>query len=257
MKKTLIGFLTILLTLSSIGCSSTENEVKPQDSNFIKSLEKATKDRWDYVEDVETGKINVESDLEYVKECVKKESTELYKYIDVEFTDVKLKKLANEYINGIKTQEEALKYFNADEMKYDTLWSEGYDVRSVALLELVEDYGVKVDGKQFEELKNNSQVVKENKETEKAIDEMVKTINFEHVNSEYGLDSYSATVENSTNLKFDDFSLEVNLLDEDGVVIDNQYVNAINWKPGQKVKFEFSTDKKFNSIEWEYTYYME
>ena len=94
-------------------------------------------------------------------------------------------------------------------MKYDTLWSEGYDVRSVALLELVEDYGVKVDGKQFEELKNNSQVVKENKETEKAIDEMVKTINFEHVNSEYGLDSYSATVENSTNLKFDDFVLVV------------------------------------------------
>lgn len=259
MKKTLMGFITILLTLSLIGCSSTEDKVDTQDSSFIKSIEKTTKDRWDYIEDVESNKIYVESELEHLKECVKKESSELYKYIEVDFTDVKLKKLANEYINGLKLQEDALKYFNTDEEKYNTLWNEGYNLRLETLLKLIEEYGVKVNEKQFELIKNFSQVVvvKENKEIQKKIDEMVKDINFEKVNSEYGFDNYSDIVENSTNLKFDDFVLVVSLLDKDGVVIDIQYVNILNWKPNQNVKFEFSTDKKFNSIEYEYTYYIE
>lgn len=257
MKKILIG-LIVILSLGIVGCSGTNKteEPQPQDSKFVKSLEKATKERWNYVEKVEKGSITVKDDLEYLKECVKKESDELYQYLDAEFTDVKLKKLATDYINGVKAQEESLKYYTSDFMKYENGWKEGYDIRSVSLLALVEEYGLKVDEKQFEELKTNSQIVEENKEIENAINAMVGGINFEQEKEEYGWKDYSAIVENTTDIKFDGFDLEISLLDKDGVVVENQYSNATNWKPGQNVKFTFSTDKEFEKIEWEYSYYL-
>ncbi|WP_315167647.1 FxLYD domain-containing protein [Metaclostridioides mangenotii] len=258
MKKKMLGLIMVLsLVLIGVGCNNTgQNNQQSQDTKFIKSIEKATKSRWDYVEKVDKGGISVDSDLEYLQECVKKESGELYKYSDVEFSDAKLKKLAMDYIEGIKIQEESLKYYSSDTMKYDSKWAEGYDLRSVSLLALVDDYGVKVDEKQFEELRTNSQIVEENKALKKSIDEMIKDVKFENTGNDYGWKDYSAVVKNTTDVKFDSFDLEINLLDKDGVVVENQYSNTSNWKPGQSVKFEFSTDKEFEKIEWEYNYFL-
>jgi hypothetical protein len=256
MKKILTILMTVL-SLSLVGCSSKEEEIITQDANFVKSIEKATQDRWDYANDVESGEIAINDNLDYLTELVKKESDELYQYIDAEFSDVRLKKLAMDYINGVKAQEEALKYYIADYSKYDSKWLEGYNLRSTALVELVEEYGINVDEKELEELKNNVLVITENKELEESIEAMVSSIEFTLDKKEYGFTYYSAIVENTTDLKFDSFSLDLSLLDSDGVVVDTEYVFASNWKQGQKYKFEFMTDRNFETIEWEYSYYKE
>ncbi|MGM0216035.1 FxLYD domain-containing protein [Enterococcus sp. AZ109] len=66
--------------------------------------------------------------------------------------------------------------------------------------------------------------------------------------------NYTAVVENTTGLNLSSLSAKINLVDAEGVVVDTSYLNANNWKAGQKYKFEFMTDKEFQSIEVELSY---
>ena len=47
---------------------------------------------------------------------------QLYKFANEDFNDPKLKAIAEDYINGLKSQEEAIQYYNVDYIKYDELW---------------------------------------------------------------------------------------------------------------------------------------
>nr|WP_243460922.1 FxLYD domain-containing protein [Clostridioides difficile] len=86
----------------------------------------------------------------------------------------------------------------------------------------------------------------------KKIDAMVKGIKFEKVKDEYDWKTYQATVENTSDLDLQDFYLDINLIDKDGVIIETQTSTSVNgtWKKGQKVRLEFNTDKNFEKIEW-------
>ena len=56
-------------------------------------------------------------------------------------------------------------------MKYDVMWSKGYDKRSIALLTLAEEYGLKLNGEQFKDLKTNAQLVVEQNDIQQKIKE--------------------------------------------------------------------------------------
>ena len=59
------------------------------------------------------------------------------------------------------------------------------------------------------------------------------------------------TVENTTDNTFEYFNFNISLVDKDGVVVETQNAYTENWKPGDKHRFEFSTDKEFDKIEVE------
>ncbi|MGL5694201.1 MAG: FxLYD domain-containing protein, partial [Peptostreptococcaceae bacterium] len=191
-----------------------------------------------------------------LQDAVKKELDILSKYKDAKFDNPELKKLAQDYILALETQQDALKYYDSDYGKYERLWKDGYDSRSTILVTLVEKFGLELSEKQFDDLKTNAQVVKENQEFQSKIDTILKGIKFEIVKDEYGWKDYEAVVENTSGVDLEGFYLNIDLIDKDGIVVDTTMAshNGI-WKNGQKYKFTFSTDKTFEKMEWTAEYY--
>lgn len=253
MKKLITLILTGVL-LFSVGCSN--NESKTSDNKFLKDIKKSFEARTAYLNDFDSGKVKV-SENEALKEAVLKEKEIVGTYNDSEFENPELGKLAKDYNEGLNKQEESLKYYNSDSLKYDDLWSEGYNIRSVVLTKLVDDFGLKLDKKSIEDLKTNAQVVKENKDKEAKINEMLKNIKFEKVKDEYDWKDYEAIVENTSGQEFKSFFLNIKLKDSDGIIVDSPIASAENWKNGEKVKLTFSTDKNFEKIEWDAEYYFD
>lgn len=256
MKKIILLLTALTLSLSMVACSSSGDNDKGEDKAFIKDAKKSFNARSSYIDDVESGKITL-NENEYFKEAVNKEKEILIKYKDAEFDNPELGKLAKDYIEGLNKQEEALKYYTSDIVKYDKLWTEGYNMRSTALTTLVDKFGLELDEKAFEELKNNAQVVKENNEIKSKVDEMLKSIKFEKVKEEYDWKDYEAVVENTTGVDFESFFLDIKLVDSDGVIVESIPVSPNGaWNKDQKVKLTFSTDKDFEKIEWTPEYYI-
>lgn len=253
-KKILGLFMIIMLSVSVVACSSggdSKDESKGKDKQFIEDLGKGLKKRWDLASKEEAGTLNLEQNQAYEK-FVEAEMDAVSKYKDAEFDSPELGKLAKDYIKALEDSKEAIKYYSNDPLKFSELWEKPYNERSTILLTLVDKFGLKVDEKEFKVLKDNAQVVNEENDSKEKIDAMVKGIKFEKVKDEYDWKTYQATVENTGDLDLQDFYLDINLIDKDGVIIETQTSTSVNgtWKKGQKVRLEFNTDKDFEKIEW-------
>lgn len=256
MKKIMSLLGIMILSLSIVACSSNGQDNKGKDKDFIKDVKKSFETRSDFIADVESGKIVLDEN-EYLKEAVLKEKEIIKKYKDEEFDNPEIGKLAKDYIEGLNKQEESLKYYSNDYMKYEKIWSEGYDMRSTALTTLVDKFGLELDEKVFEELRNNAQVVKEESEIENKVDEMLKNIKFEKVKEEYDWKDYEAVIQNTTGVDFEYFYLDIKLLDSEDVVVESVPVSPNgSWKKDQKIKLTFSTENDFEKIEWTAEYHI-
>lgn len=244
-------FMTALLILSACG-NGDESKKDNVDQSFLNDIEKATAERWklaDKEDDTETDS------KEHYTELVNTELDILSKYKDKQFNDVKLQALAEKYIEGLEKQSESLKYMNVDYLKYDELWSEGYDLRSTVLLQLQEEYNIELDEEEFADLKTNAQIVNSEKEHKAKIDAIIKNIKFDAPVEEYGWYKYSTVVENTSEVAIDYLEIEIDLMDKDGIVVDTAHIYHSNvWKPNQKIKLEFETDKQVNKMEWSADY---
>ena len=118
---------------------------------------------------------------------------------------------------------------------------------------MVDDYGMTVDEKYQETLNDfitNSQLVTEQENTVAAVENMFKGIQFQVVEDMGdGLKTYQTIVENTTGLDFNTFNININLLDENGVIVESVWEQVNNFNNGAKVQVEFSTDKEFASTE--------
>lgn len=272
MRKKIMKLLLIVFILSLVSACSNEKanqedaetnaeeEVEETiDAEFIEDMEKATKARWDLVnkyeeEEKEDESFDADKDFKKRNEFIEAESEILYKYEELKFKDPKLKKLAMDYIEGVRNQEKSLEYYYGDEMKYYDMWDEGIGQRSIALTKLVDDYGLKTDEETMKGLRQTAQVMEEEKELRNQIEELSKTVEFKLENDSSSYKEYIAIVENTTDMEFEYFYFDIKLIDEDGVTVDTTQANTSNWEPGEKVRFEFSTDKTFDEIKWQWGY---
>lgn len=268
-KRVTISILLAIVLMFTFGCSNqeaqeTEKSVEEGnniDKEFIKDFSKATNTRWNMVNKSEEKQKELgdeyynEEYLEDTTEFVEAETELLYKYEDSEFDDPKLGKITKEYIEGLKMQEESLEYYFADVDKWNKLWSDGYDKRSVSLFKLVDDYDLDIDEENLKDMRQNAQLVEEEKEISDKLDGMFRNTEFKVEEESGSWKDYEAIVENTTDKKFDHFILDIKLIDEDGVTVDTTQANTEHWEPGEKVRFEFMTDKDFKEIKWQWSYY--
>lgn len=246
MKKILI--LLMMTVFCITGCNNTK--IKSVDNQFISDIVKATNDRWNYLDSTKETQENI-----YLKDAVQKELNVLSKYTQLgegeTFNDPKLKKIAEDYINALNTQIDSLKYYNSDYLKYSDEWSKGYNKRSQLLVQLVDEYGAKIDEKEIANLRDNAQSITEKENIDKEIKELIKNIKFERVKTEYDWSDYQAIVENKTNVDLESLTINIKLLDKEGITVSDEMILVENWSKGEKKKLEFSTDKKFSEIKWE------
>ena len=250
MKKITAILCIVMCCALLFGCNS---EDKKYDQEFLKDLKQGMMDRWDM-----SGVIYLDSKANGEK-LVNAELQQIEKYLTKNFEDSELQEKAIGYINLLKKQKEALKYYDVDYDKYDKLWSEALASRSTYILDFINSYGLEFPDKYKEtidDFKVRAKIVEDDKTLTKQIDELKKSIEFEKVEQEYEWAYYEAVVENTTEKTFDYFSIEINLMDADGVIIESTYATVDNWRPGKKAKFEFMTDAEFESYEYEVDYYI-
>lgn len=250
MKKYLLIMLVLSLIFSigiMTGCSSSSSdEVKYADQDFIKSMSKGLEARWALTE-----KATDEESIEDMQSYIQAELDQVSQYESATFEDTKLQEKALRYINVLKDSYENASYSLSDK-DYDK-WQEYIDERAVLIKDFVDNYGLTVSSKyqatMDEFLANGQSVATENAQKD-AIDKLVKGLDFEVTEDDgYGWKTYSATFENTTDYDVADLSLEINLLDSEGVIVGTEYADVSNVKKGQKAKLKFETDTKFEKVE--------
>lgn len=242
MKKVLyilmISILVFTGVLTSCGSSSVDDE-------FLKDMASGLEDRWDIA--------NASEELENEEELVNAELNKIEKYKDSEFENKDLEELATQYIEMLEQQKEAIIYETSDFEKYLTLWEEAYNKRSTLITEINEKYGIPVSDKYEDDLKgllNNARGVAKVEELENQLNDMSNSGNFEKSDC-------TLTVENTTDIDFSYFEVNINFLDKDGAVVDSRMDDVNNWKSGHVAKFQFYVDSDFDDYEISAGYYEE
>lgn len=270
MKRTLGSIICAVLLGTAIltGCSgsgtthesssaaTTEAAPSYADQDFMNNLSKGLITRWDISDEltqkVAEGTVTMESS-EYKQglvDCVNAELEAISGYKTGLFKDGNLQVLAISYINALERQLAALEDYPTE--AYEKEWETAYDERTKLLSQLVSDYNLTVDEAHqayLDEFKAKGKQVQMKEQYQSQVDDLLASIEFEETNDEYGYREYTAVVENTTDLDFIHFSIDINLMDEDGVLLGTQYASFDNWNSGVKARFQFSTDEDFATTE--------
>lgn len=257
MKKRLLICTAILSIMAIVicGCGSTKQAEKSTeetyaDKDFMKDLAAGLEARWSIEEPEYTEGDDTHKD--YYTKLVDAEHDKVSPYLDKKFKDSTLQQKAINYINMIKQQKEALKYLQVNYDKYDKLWGEAYDERSKLIVDFIDNYGLTVSDKYkstLDDFKTNAQEVADKEIKDSEVNAILSNMNFKKdKDSSSDWKNYNAIVKNTSDIDFDSFVADVNLLDKDGVIVESTTVYVNSWKQGAKTKFTFSTDKNFDKI---------
>lgn len=260
-------FCVGLLCVGCGGKTTTEKtaEEKYSDELFVKDMAKGLQERWKLSSEDESKEsfadITVDSE-EYKNMMLKYIDAELSiieKYGDEKFEDSKLKELAIKYINLLNEHKEICQYMTVDYEKYAEEFTPIYNERSKIISQMVNDYKMTVSEEYqstLDEFMTNSTLVKEEEGQREAVGIMLGAVTFEVTEDDgSGWKTYQGIVENTTGTDFDNMSFDINLLDENGVIVETTYDQVSAFKNGAKAQLEFMTDKEFTSTEILATWY--
>lgn len=240
--------MTLVFVFAGSGCGT-----KSTDEAFIIDLKKGLCTRWD------AEQMANEDAQTYYERLVDYEWTQLSKYIDAEFENAGLQKAAAEYIALLQQQKEALPYYSVNQTKFLQLWQEAYNLRAVAITTFIREYGL-VFSDEYNDTVNKVRVVGEeylaNLAIETAIDGMIADMHFKVAETTKYSTTYETYVKNTTGHDLAKIWFKINLLDKNGVIIDDTTIYIENIKAGQTAKAEFSTDIDFADYEITAQYYM-
>ena len=266
MKLILLFNCVLCLTLLNLGCSannSSKTEKKEPayaDDQFISDMSKGLQARWTLNEQDEQkegyDQIELQSDeeKEMMLSYIQAELDYIGKYKDEKFKDSQLQEEALSYINLLNKHTEICDYIPVDYYgKYYDEFESLYNERSKIIEDLVTNYGLTVDEKfqsTLDEFKTNSKLVKEQDALKESIETMLSNIQFTIAEDDgSGWKTYQGIIENTTGKDFTTSSVDINLLNADGVIVETEYDSVSNFTNGAKAQFEFITDKDFTSTQ--------
>ncbi|QIL50066.1 hypothetical protein G7084_01265 [Weissella coleopterorum] len=253
-KKPVIFSSIAIILIAIIGLivyfTTQNNEDKTYDNQFMSSLSKGLERRWniaDSTPDDEYGK------AEY-KKSVNAELDVIEQYQDKKFEDSKLKEQAVAYINVLKDSKSTLDSYGSDEFTDD--WEAQYDKRTGILVKINNIKKITVSKKyqdNLDEILGSGHAANKNDTFKTNLDNMFKSIDFKAQPDEFYEEGdyldYTATLKNTTGENIENFTADIKLKDDNGTVVDTDYIDADSWNKDESVNFEFSTDKHFSSYE--------
>lgn len=210
-------------------CEREKGMNENADYKFLADLEKSILNRMEAS--------NQEADYE---ELVDNELEYLEKYEDADFYDEDLKRMAQDYINGVYEQKNSLyEYYN---YKFDIKWLKGLIAREDALYELYNTYNFMSGNNDFISAYivgygENEKLLAAMEEIETDIDKQMKSENFQ-ANLDADTQIFSFTLNNNTEHTYDT-TFELSFLDTDNTEIEFTEVEIQNIKPHSS--FDVST----------------
>lgn len=177
---------------------------------------------------------------------------------DRQFEDSEMQEDVLSYINLLNDSMDVLENYPTSDINFYTKWTEVYDDRTSMLSKFVEEYGLTVDAQYqdvLDELVTNGAAATKRSEMDEKMEALASSIVFEKADQGYGYFEYTATVENTTGMNLKDVSLVLSLYDAEGVKAGETYASANSWAPGEKVRFETSSDIDAATVKVAIDYY--
>jgi hypothetical protein len=234
--------IAVLIALTCVfGCSGKKVDNGPVTKKvFEETIATGLTERWKLT-DIKNGKNETKKDY---KKYVNAELKVLKELESRKFKDAKVKELYDEYKSALDGQYKTVSnYWGTN--AYDDEWTKAYNTRAEVLYKINEYVKIKVDKKDKDTLED---LLNTGRET-KYLEDICKSIQFKKVKREYGTTTYRAQVKNITDRKYDNFYVEVALLDAKGNVLETQNATTENWFAGETHTFEITTDKKPKTVQ--------
>lgn len=257
MKK-IIKLLTItFIAFFLVACANQAKEEKTYDAEFISSLAKGLENRWKAIDSDEKEGVNTDTAPNLTK-YIQLELDQIEKYQDLKFKDNKLKEIAISYINELKNGIEIAQTFGAQSAYENFTKHQQNRTEKLNQINNISEITVSETYQEiFNELLAAGKEVETNQTNKETTESFVGSLNFvldEANSSEWG-STYKTTVENTTGLNYESLSINVKLIDDQGVTVDTPMIFIDNFTNGEKRELEFYTSKQFTKIELALDYF--
>lgn len=159
-------------------------------------------------------------------------------YADQEFNDPHLAELLDKYLVYLDQAVEATMYYISDYSTYSEMWDDAYSGRATVIKELVDDYELTVPEQyqtHLDEMIDAANVAAAEQAVRDASHAIADATVIEATTDEYGLTTYQATLENTSEYTYDYFSVQIKVTDASGTIVGNGFCAQLsNWGPGER-----------------------
>lgn len=224
-------------------CTNCGLDQRPADDRFMDSLLAGMEARWQLMDVFEAEKGHILTKEEWAQ-YFDAEYSQIEKYRDEVFEDEALGTAAKRYIGSIEMSIQALEQFGTDGWE-DAYHNGAYHEQMMALFQIHSIRPVEVAEERQKKLDYMLIIGQVIDMAYPLIDQVM----FLLVQNSENFRKYETTVRNTTEVTYEWFLFEVDLLDENGKVIDTETAKVDWWTPGEKVRFTFYTNKEFSSLD--------
>lgn len=165
MKKKLIikivaSIITSTLLLSVPVYAEKKEEVNAAtEEAFLQDLKTALEKRWEISDSKDPDSLSSEEAFQYYTDVTNAEYDILKEYEDCTFDNAKFDTMVKAYVDAIKCQSVATKYYTTMNNVYSEYWSAGYYVRAILLPDFVDYYGLEIDESQMKDFRDTKAAV--------------------------------------------------------------------------------------------------
>ena len=240
MKRITAVILCLVMVIGLCACGGTAKN----DEGFLKNLAAALNARWSESEKGNTGNL---STSDYYLKLVSLEKQKLGSFSEYTFTDGKLAELAKAYFDALDKQEEGAKLYDSDSVRYTKLFTtEGYNMRAKAIKQIHDSYGLNINSAHASTLEEmlalGTKVIGIEKLPEQKL--VLENTGNEAV----------TVIENIAGFDIDGLSINVRLIDKDGVVVDTLSDYIDHFAAGAKQRFSvYTRGKEFEKMEMSFS----
>lgn len=226
------------------------------DRQFIRELSDGLQERWKKSD--EAAAQGVFEDHKLFSDLCDVELNHVANFAEQDFEDEKLKESAVSYIEAIKQAKDATNHYTVDYNTYLTMWNDAYAKRCVLIKDFVDKYGLTVSESNQEALNDllmGAEAVAEQSEIKSQINTMIDNFRIDTSADEWGYKTYKISMKNTTNRTFDNFYVEIQLMDENDVIIySGTSSNITSWEPEQEVYVDAFFDGEIDPNDYKIEY---
>lgn len=241
-KKMISLMIGLSLTVSLSSCSQAEKNTEADfaDAEAMEVIATGFERRADKIDELQRAGKDTQSTAN-LKTIVQTELNIDQTLRNRQFKDAKLQEQIIAYINTLNDSVKLLTNSSTSSNGFLEQWNDIRDERSSLLKGFVDKYGLTVSDKyqeSMDELTANGAAVNEQNETDNTINQLVETAVFNKQADGFGGFTYAATIQNTSNIAFENISIVLALYDGQNVKLGETYTSTNSWEPGETVLFE-------------------
>lgn len=226
-------------------CIHCGHDARPADDRFRDQLTLGLEEKLILIKDAKARREDPTADFsrEDWEAIIDSEYSRLADFAQDNFVDPVLGAEAKYYVNCIIDSKAMLEDYGSDDWVNNFLNGIYHSQReSLFRLHTLKPITVSEENtRALEDMLEDGQIIQ-------LVNGLFDQVMFLQVSYKNGEWKYETTVTNDTVLNFENFTFEIDLLDEEGEIILTQTSTTNNWKPGKEVRFNFTTTLLFHAI---------